>query len=646
MSVYADVDSLDSSALLTRITKSSFSFVASAVNNNGERNTLQFNTSEQFVLDYMEQLSTSILSHGEENINFQAHSAKEYLSPSHGMSKPTTLWECCLALRLVHPSRLDSVLKCNMSLKPWIVLMETLIASRRSDYISQFILSLPSHDTIFESIQLWLRELWQQTKDQVKILSENCIAKHLLQKNTKNLPGIENSEFGLNMVVTLELKRLEVLLNGISRVFEACQTINRAGSSGSSGYSATEEQTLHSITTLLSESQCTRDSVAVIRGLCVDPLFSFRAFLPAPLCTPCTSMSQVLQQRRESAADKAYLYYTPEPLRLTTTLRDVHIDNLCSVLATGGSSMTKSKVYGLFNALICARFDKESIDTLLLSLSQTLFLPSEIASSIIQSQSSTPDRELSHARAITIARQLVLYTCLEATLGVMNIDQIDLDVTLLSSQILKVAESVGFSLRLSVSEISFIVSLWKIDANFYVSSAVNELGRHLHSLERIDPLYLQVAVQRLLALGGEDASIGVRKLIGLFFHSASPVGSMMRSQFGVTAIAASGLSESLYMVCVVYLLSLLRYLSTKRVYCIYFCLLFCLQKAWLTAQRLCEESQMPSVDQILARGLVVLMIARWSALTGPAVLDEFLKAPMDENVYTKFTYCHTSMHFY
>lgn len=41
---------------------------------------------------------------------------------------------------------------------------------------------------------------------------------------------------------------------------------------------------------------------------------------------------------------------------------------------------------------------------------------------------------------------------------------------------------------------------------------------------------------------------------------------------------------------------------------------------------------MSPVEQVLARGQVALMLARWSALAGPDVLDAFLKSPMDENV--------------
>jgi len=528
--------------------------MASATNNSGEKNSLQFTTSEQFILDYMHKLGTSVFTRGEDPISFQAHSAKEYLSSSHGLTQPMSLWECCAALHLIHPSRLETVLKSEASMKPLLALMETLIASGRGDYVTQFVLALPPHDTSSsESVIPWLFNLWQQTKMQVKVLSEKKVVAHLVRKKSTMLPATENSEFGLNIAVGLELKRLWILLGDISRVLEALRQVK----GDSINISNQQSQSVLSLSSVLQECLCTKDSIATLQALCVDPVFSFQPFLPAPACAPCSPMRKVWDQRRDSANNKAYLYYTPKPLRLLSTLRDVHIDNLCIALTAAGSSVTKARIHGLFDVLVTVQFNAASIDSLIVSLSQLLSLPSEVVSSINYQQqqqqqggggsATLQEQEVISARTVTLARQLVLYICLEATLNVLNIEGHNLDITLLARQVLKIAESVGYSLRLSIPEIFFILSLWKIDVNFDVSNAVNELGKSVHALNDLDPRYLQVIVQRLLAWGGEESSNSVRKLVSLFFHSNTLGGALLRTNFGITAVAASGLSEQLYM---------------------------------------------------------------------------------------------------
>lgn len=553
LSVYSDLNSLDGATLLSRLTKSSFSFVASVENSDKETNSLQFTTAEQFVLENAHQLGVSVFSSAETAISFQARSTKEYLSPSHGITKPTPLWECCAALNLVHPSRLDTVLKTDAASKPIIALMETLIASGRSDQIAQHIRLLAPHDT--ESVYLWLGDLWRQTKEQVKMISEKWAASHLARKKSRNVPATEGCELGVSVVMSVELKRLGALLNGITRVLDALRKRKVDSFAIASGGSLNEEQhqILLSISTMILECQSLQGTVALIIALCGDPLFSFRSFLPAPTCAPCASMRQVIQQRLESATDKGYLYYTPEILRLKSTLRDVHIDTLCAELTTTDIAAIKARVQGFFS------YNSASLESFSSSLAQLLLLPCEVASATRQLRPDAPHgEEFVSTRAVVVARQLVLYACLEATLGALTIQGQNLNTALLGNQVLKIAEMAGYSLRLSVGEIFFVVSLWKIDANIDISSAVDEISRRVHSLESIDPRYLKVTIQRLLACFSVEACSGVRKLVGLYFHSDSPAGAMLLTSFGITATAASGLSNQLYMVYfkIVFLISL------------------------------------------------------------------------------------------
>lgn len=114
-------------------------------------------------------------------------------------------------------------------------------------------------------------------------------------------------------------------------------------------------------------------------------------------------------------------------------------------------------------------------------------------------------------------------------------------------------------------QMKYIFNLWKCDAGFDVLFATDELCRHVYVVEKQADIF-EILIQRLLAIGGEEALKSVQNLIHYFVNNKEAVGVMLNQGivvhvnvigetntgnkvgFGVLALAASYLKKSTYLV--------------------------------------------------------------------------------------------------